>query len=694
MKPFWRAAIPGAFLFSCLPALSQLSAVQRQELILKRQIQRNHYNARPVNDSLSFSIFSSFIKMLDEQQDILTQEDYTTLLAYRYSLDNELNSNGGKFLEVATRLYKLRLQRADSIVKVILQKPLDFTPDDKITFSREASNVFAPDAKDLKNKWTRWFKYIMLNNAYSIASADSSHPSLQDVLTKNETIIREKIRKGQARVFATILDPNSFEDEIKDFYFNAIAESFDPHSNFFSPKEKENFQSQLSTEDLSFGFGIDEDKEGKILISQLIPGGPAWKTGEMNKNDELLQLQWKGEAPIDVSTISAEEADELLDKSNHDELSIKIKKQNGTVRTINLRKEKIETEQDVVKGYLLEGEKKIGYIRLPDFYTTWENETGSGCANDMAREIIKMKKENPDGLILDLRYNGGGSLNEALQLCGIFIDEGPLAATRKSDGKVVFMKDPNRGTIYDGPLIVMVNSQSASASEMVAAALQDYNRALIVGSTTYGKATMQEVFPMDSTLKVQANSTDGYVKITTGKLYRVSGLTAQFTGVIPDIPLPDAFEGLEFGEKFNHNALLPDTVKKNSYYHPLPVLPARSLAATSAGRVNNDPSFQKVVQGNRIRKQEMLDKKTVIPLQPAAFEKWIKDRESLLKTVDDNDESANTVFTAGNYKMEKDRLQNNIYATELNVQALKSIQKDIYIRETFRVMTDLIKSPK
>lgn len=694
MKSFCGLVISGIVLFSCLPVQSQLSVAQSQAIILKRQVQRNHYSPRPVDDSLSSGIFSSFIKLLDAQQDIFTADDYKALSAYRYLLDDELNSDGEKFLNMVIRLYRQRLQRADSIVTAILQKPLDFTADDKIIFTKEENKFFAQDAKELRNKWTKWFKYIILNNAYSMASADSIKPSLSSVLAKNETVLREKIRRGQARLFETILDPASFENDIKETYFNAIAASFDPHTNYFSPQQKENFQSELSTEDLSFGFEIDEDKEGKIFISQLLPGGPAWKTGEINKNDEILQLQWKGGLPVDVSAITVEEADDLLQKSNHDELSIKIKKQDGTMRTVDLRKEKIETEEDVVKGCLLAGEKKIGYIRLPDFYTIWENEEGSGCANDIAKEIIMMKKENLDGLILDVRYNGGGSLYEALQLCGIFIDEGPMAGIRKKDGKIVYLKDPNRGTIYDGPLIVMVNNQSASASEMVAAALQDYNRAVIVGSSTYGKATMQEIFPMDSTVKMQADSPDGFIKITTGKLYRVSGFTAQCNGVVPDIILPDAFDGLEFREKFGDNVLPADTIKKNNYYRPLPALPLASLAAASARRINNNASFQKLVEAIRLRTREMTDKKTVIPLQPAAFEKWITEKESLLKTMDEKDETGNYLFTADNYRMEKERLRNNAYAAELNTAALKSVQKDIYIQEAFQVMTDLINYQK
>ena len=189
-----------------------------------------------------------------------------------------------------------------------------------------------------------------------------------------------------------MLDQESFSTEVKETFFNAITTSFDPHSNFFSPKQQEDFQSELSTEEYSFGFDISETKEGKIKIDMLIPGGPAWKTGDIHKEDEILQLQWKGKEPVDVSTISIDDVDEMLAKSNHDELLVKLKKPDGTIRTIALRKEKIETEEDIVKGFLLAGEKKVGYIALPDFYTQWEDEGGSGCANDVAKEIIKMKK--------------------------------------------------------------------------------------------------------------------------------------------------------------------------------------------------------------------------------------------------------------------------------------------------------------
>ncbi|MBC7872583.1 MAG: carboxy terminal-processing peptidase [Ferruginibacter sp.] len=683
------------FIFSGnLAVRAQHSPAQQQAITLKRQVERNHYSPRAVDDSFSSAVFTFFIKQLDRQQDVFTADDYKALSSFRYSLDDELNNGNWKFLDLATQLYKKALQREDSIIKEILQKPLDFTPDEKIVFTKAESTVFAKDTKELRLKWIKWFKYIMLRGAWNMASADSTHPSLKVVLTKNEITIREKIRKAQVKVFLELLDPSSFENDVKETYLNAITASFDPHSGFLSPREKEDFQSDLSSEEFSFGFEIDETEEGKIFIALLVPGGPAWKTGEIHKNDELLQLQWKGNTVVDISTVTIDEVDDLLAKSNHDELTIKVKKQNGTVRTVVLRKEKIETEQDVVKGYLLSGEKKIGYISLPDFYTTWDDEKGSGCANDMAKEIILMKKENLDGLILDVRYNGGGSVYEALQLCGIFIDEGPLVGTKRKDGKLVFEKDPNRGTIYDGPLVVLVNNQSASASELLAAALQDYNRAVIAGSPTYGKATMQQIFPVDSNGTVKSTSPNGFARITTGKLYRVTGETAQRNGVIPDILLPDAFDGLEYREKFMPHALPADTVKKNSYFKPMSALPVAALAAASTVRVNNSESFRQLVQAIKRRTTEKAAGRTSIPLQPAAFEIWIKEREANSKAMDEKEETENKKFTTGNYRAEKERLQNNAYAAELNAAALKSIQKDMYVQEAFGIITDLINLQK
>jgi carboxyl-terminal processing protease len=675
---------------------AQLPNTQQQAIILKRLIEKNHFSPRAVDDSLSSDIFSSFIESLDPRGEYFTADDYSKLNAYRYKLDDELRGGSWSFLDLATKIYRERLMTADSLVNAVLQKPLDFTVDENVTFSRQKLNSFAPSNAELAKRWTKWFKLLALEEIYDATENDSiAKKTFKEQITRHEPTVRQKIKTSETKKLKGILSmPAGFEEYVKDIYFNAITTSYDPHTMFFSPEEEENFKSQISTEEFSFGFNIDET-EGKIVVKQLIPGGPAWKSGEINKDDEVLQLQWDGGDPVDVSLMTAEEADGVMDEYNHGNITIKLKKPNGTIRSVKLAKEKIETEQDIVKGYILNGEKKLGYISLPDFYTAWYDENGSGCANDVAKEIVKLKQENIEGLILDVRYNGGGSVNEALQLTGIFIDEGPLQGVKDHTGKLVFLKDPNRGTIYDGPMVLMVNGQSASASEALAAALQDYNRAVIVGSRTYGKATMQQIFPMDTiTSKRDVRSPNGYVKITMGKLYRVTGQTAQLIGVAPDVSLPDSYDGLEYLEKFSPHVLPSDTVKRNSYYKPLPSLPVAELSSLSEKRTAANKDFLAI--RTVIQKQTELNKtgNLTVPLKAESFEKWVKQKELEQTIINETEKLPSKIFKIDNHQADKLELKTNSYSKEMNDIRIKNLQQDIYLEEAYQVLVDLIRIQK
>ncbi|HTM93567.1 MAG TPA: carboxy terminal-processing peptidase [Flavisolibacter sp.] len=680
------------FVVNSLTAFAQRPKTQETAIILKRQIERLHFSPKAVNDSFSSEMFAKIIKELDPRQNILTVDDYTILSDFRYKLDDELNGAGWKFIDLVSNLYKQRLKRADSLAELILQKPLDLSVEDKITFSKKEDFQFALSPAELRTRWTKWFKFQMLGNIYDLYGTDSVKTDLKTLLAKNESTIRDKIKKRAKKNIQAILDTAVYDNYLKETYYNALATTFDPHTMFFSPKDKENFQSELSTENFSLGFNIDETREGKIVVAGLIPGGPAWRTGEMHVDDELLQLQWEGKQLVDVSAISFEEADELLNESNHGTITLKMKKTNGAVYSIALQKEKIETQENVVKGYVFSGEKKIGYLSLPDFYTNWEDENGSGCANDLAKEIVRLKRENIEGLILDIRFNGGGSLGEALELAGIFIDEGPLTGTKERTGKLVFLKDPNRGTIYDGPLVVLINGQSASASELVAAVLQDYNRAVIVGSPSYGKATMQQIFPVDTLMKnPNAHSENGYVKITDGKLYRVTGQTAQLNGVIPDIPLPDAFDALKYGERFTPDVLLSDTVKRNAYYKPLSPLPVSQLNGLSNQRVNTNKNFQELKEAIRVEKQLRESTERVVPLKLELFQKWADANKSSEVLFGEKENASSKIFTAQNHRDEVQHLLRDSYAKTINEIILKNIQQDIYIEEAYQITIDLIK---
>ena len=297
--------------------------------------------------------------------------------------------------------------------------------------------------------------------------------------------------------------------------------------------------------------------------------------------------------------------------------------------------------------------------------------------------------------MLDVRFNGGGSVGEAIDMIGIFIEEGPVAGEKMKEGKVVYLKDPNRGTIYDGPMVLMVNGQSASASEMLAASLQDYNRAVIVGSNTYGKATMQQMFMLDTFSKKppKAGNEKDIVKITTGKLYRLNGGSAQLNGVKPDVELSDAFDVIDYREKFSALALPSEQVTKNNYYKPLALLPVTELAKRSAERINADKDFQEIRKFIDIMKMRIAKTET-IPLKWDVYEQWAKQHELEMDVMKGTMETVNKKFAVDNHSLDKIFLKDNQYGMEINKSWLKNIAEDIYIQEAFSVLCDLINLQK
>jgi carboxyl-terminal processing protease len=676
----------------------QANPIQQKAIVLKRMIEKKHYSPRAIDDSYSADVFKSILQAADPRRLLFTNADYQQLLMFKNTLDDELNGKGWAFFDKFSFLYMHSLKRADSILNLIVKKPFDYTITETITQGRNTDSFnFSPDIPALINRWSRYLKYQVLQDVYDAVSTDSTKKTtLKAGLVLLETKAKEKIMKAEIKLLKKILEhPAGYATVITKLYLNAIATSFDPHTNYFSPQGKEQFQAELSTEGYFFGIVFGENANGQVVVKQLSPGGPAWKSGEINKGDELLSLLWEGKEVQDMTGASLEEAIEVIDQSNHDRLLFRFKKADGTISNVLLRKEKSDNEENIVKSFVLKGEKKVGYILLPGFYTEWENEKGSRCANDVAKEILKLKKENIEGLILDVRYNGGGSIGEAMDMIGIFIDEGPLTAEKGQDGKLITLKDPNRGTIYDGPMTLMVNGQSASASEMLAASLQDYNRAVIVGSHTYGKATMQELFLMDTSFTRQVNGSEkgDLAKITTGKLYRLNGKTAQLYGVTPDVQLPDAFGGLEIGEKFENNPLPADTVKRNNYYKPLPYLPANKLAVNSGVRITGHPDFQLIKKIIAEQQKLMQSASITIPLKAELFEKWVKEQELNLEVMKGTGKTTDK-FIAENHAADKQLMRGNEYGAEINSLWLKNLPADIYIQEAFLVLIDLINLQK
>jgi len=355
---------------------------------------------------------------------------------------------------------------------------------------------------------------------------------------------------------------------------------------------------------------------------------------------------------------------------------------------VPLEREQVATgsgDDDKVKSFVLKGNTSVGYIYLPAFYEDWDtnNEGLNGCANDVGREIIKLKKENIKGLILDLRYNGGGSVGEATELAGIFIDAGPVAQVKSKEGKVATIKDTDPGTVFDGPLVILVNGYSASASEMVAGTLQDYNRAVIIGSPTYGKATMQVVLPMDTTITPDNFSrvqTENYLKLTISKLYRITGASAQFKGVQPDIVLPDMLDAYISKEADEPHALRPESIAPNKYYTPYPPLPVKTLMQDVQTVLDTSTYFATVKRLSALYKQQKGAKDIPLNINDILAKNLAVSTDTVTAP------RASKKFAVQNNAYETERLQSDNSLKELNEDFMHRVATDAYISIAYDVL--------
>ncbi len=668
----------------------------KQAELLIKALSKYHYSPPELTDHWSEQIFNKFFKLLDPYGLFFTEEDFKTLNSYRFKAKEIISDPTCIFLNQVTKLYEKRLKYADTLISLILQKPIDLFVKDSITLSLNDKTTYSANNKSLEKRWEKWLKYQILLQLFS-STNENEDPFVKEtrqLLLKEQDVLNTVKIKEKKRLKYLLRNYRGLDNYVSTIFYNSIALCYDPHSAYFSFSDKQDFLSSLSKETYSFGIGIEENLNGEVQISRLKPGGPAWKSGKLHKGDILVQLKWEGQKPVSLSNLSIEEVGEIIKSSSSGSLEFTIKKPGGQLSTFRLIKEKMESDENLITSHILKGEKKIGYIALPDFYTETENQNGLGCANDVAKEIIKLKKDNIDGLILDLRSNGGGSIAEALDLAGIFIDEGPLVIVRYRNSKPMVLKDMNRGTVYDGPLLILVNGQSASASEILAAVLQDYHRAIIVGSTTFGKATGQNIFPLDTTFSSDPYNSDnntqfGFAKITVSKLYRITGSSWQLSGVIPDIALPNMLNNIEYSEKSDSSALPSDLISKKVYYNLLPALPVKELNQKSCARILKNKRFQQITSLNNSFANNIIKGKT-ISLNIDSFRKDEKEIYSYFQSMDSLPKLLSQIFSVGNNNYNTQIINIDPDKKDYDELLIKNIQEDIYIEEAFKIIDDFI----
>jgi carboxyl-terminal processing protease len=664
--------------------------------LITRMAEKFHIQPRPLNDEMSSAIYSQLLEALDDQRIFFTQKDIRELSVYQFKLDEEIQHQQSGFLQLLIGVYKQRLVQVDTMIDHISGKAFNFSLHEKLTVAEDTS--YPADMEGIHTKLYKLLKaYVLITMAdYSIVSGRPLTKKLTDSL---EALYRKKAGLSVKRSIKRVLQsPMGIDNTIGTTYCQVLAACYDPHTAYFPPDEKDAFEGQLGNKALTFGVSLNEDEDGKTQIGRLKPGSPAFQSGGLNEGDKMLSIQWDEKEPIDVSGASLPEISEMLSAAGGNKMILTVKKSDGTTRPVTLHKARLnaDEEEDKVKGFILKGARTIGYISLPAFYTDWEDSKGiNGCANDVAREIIKLKKENLAGLILDLRYNGGGSMQEAVELSGIFIDAGPVAQIKTKDPKIVTLKDVNRGTVWDGPLLLLVNGSSASASEMVAGTLQDYNRALIVGSPTYGKATAQIVLPMDTTIDLDTytghSEAASYIKLTTSKLYRITGATAQMSGVQPNIVLPEPVNALQQREADEKFAIPASTIEANKYYKPLAALPIATIQSQAQKEIDADPFFREALAHAGPSKKPANRQDLSLFMDDALLERKKRNPSPGAGSAGTVQPDKNAVFAVTNLAYEKQRLQADPELQVMNEERKKIVWADPYIKIAYQLASLMIK---
>ncbi len=694
MKTLWLFILLSFPLYICAQQNSS-DALRKKALTLRRFLEQNHYQPLKWDDSASARLYTKWIDELDDEKLFFTRIDIAVLETYKTKLDEEMMGKSWEFFNRSTALYKAALQRADSLIQLILAKPVDLSKPDNIEWPLKD---YALNPNELSLRWQKILKWRVLQTIAEKLTEQKQPVTAQlpADFVKLEKDAREKVRRRETNHIRDIVKtPALFSSVMQDEYLNAISWCYDPHTNYMNTAEKNEFDAAVSASEYSAGFDLEENDKGEKTIGYLQPGGSAWRSGQLHNGDVLVAVKSDGVEKKVEDIDDDAELDKIIGSNSQSEMEVTIRTTAGEVKTVKLNREKITDEEGVVKSYVLHGTKNIGYINLPGFYSR-EDETINddkdikydGCANDVSKEIIKLRKDNISGLILDLRYNGGGSMWEAMQLAGIFIDIGPVASVKDKDGKLHFLKDPNRGTIYDGPLMVLINGASASASEFVSAVLQDYNRALIVGGTTYGKGTAQIVMPMDTLTPSSNKKYDDFVKVTQEKFYRVNGGTTQWKGVIPDISLPDLYSDESFKEKANSSALQPDNVRAG-IYQPLPVIPLQSLKVKSEQRVMNDPYFKSIADFSKWMTEYKNGR--IIPLQWNTYAVHFSRTADMFKQLDKDKNTTPTGIPVTNNTFDQERIDlSTLRNKEINKTYLDHVQSDMILKEAYNIMLDWI----
>lgn len=651
------------------------------------------YHPKIIDDKFSMEVFDKYLRDLDPQKDIFLQNDINQLDQFRTKIDDEINTDAPlEFFNLSNKIYVKRVGEVSGLYKKILEHPFDFIRKETIQLDR-SKDAYPSDDIARSEYWRKYLKYRTLDRFIE----------LQDIQKKTEkdsvgykpipdSILQREARTDVAsnmKLYFDRLNSTVTEKERFSMFVNDITTTMDPHTEYFPPVDQRSFDEQMSGTFYGIGAQLMEDN-GIIKIASIVTGGPAWKEGELKAGDIILKVGQGDKPPLDINGYGTEDAVKIIRGDKGTIVKLTLKQTDGTIKTITIVRGEVKLDATFAKSYIIQdGTHRIGIINLPEFYAPFNNGKGGSSSGDMKKEVEKLQAAHVDGIIVDLRFDGGGSLEDAIKIAGLFIPSGPVVQVRSRNGRIQVLNCHDSNVAFEGPLAVMVNEYSASASEIFTAAMQDYHRAIIIGSpSTYGKGTVQRMIDLDYAYNgdlSQVGGSLGALKITLQKFYRVNGGSTQIKGVSPDIILPDEY--FNVAERTDSDALAWDQIARANYTPWVNPVNIPALQDYFKKLIDTSKVFHLIRENIDLLKS--MEQKKVYSLNIDQFRQQQKYNDEALKRMNEI-RKITPRMKISFLPSDIPYIHSDSTRSELYSGLLKSYRRDPYLEESIQVMNNLI----
>ncbi len=666
---------------------------------VKNTLSYLHYSPKPINDAYSQEVYKHYFEMIDASKRYFMQSDMDEFSKHKTKLDDYLNQGNLTFYKLTIdRLYQ-RVDEIDKITQDILAKPINLDEDETLILEPKLRKN-ATNKNELAAEWKKYIKYNILQEMESLKAKEETQKEKKDSVQKfklKDTIKLEILSPEQRRVKATTEVKDLITDTFRRFkkrnkmdwftvHMNAYTEVFDPHTNYYSPKNKEDFDTQFKGKVIGIG-AIIQEKRGYLYLGPLTIGAPAWKSKQLSEGDKILKVKSKpNEDAVNVVGMLSDEAVRLIRGEKGTKVTLTVEKKDKSIKEVTMIREEVAIEDTFARSIIVNSAdgKKYGLISLPSFNADFEDAKGRNASDDIKNEILKLKPQGVQGIILDLRNNGGGSLTEVGDIMGLFMNAGPFVQVKDGNGKIQTLKNKTNSPIWTGPVVIMQNELSASASEILAGAMQDYGRGIVLGSPqSFGKGTVQTFVDLNRFLNT--NDDFGSLKLTIQKFYRVTGESTQRKGIQSDIQMKDFFTYAEVGERYDDFALAWDKIPAVAY-QPMNYFSIQALQKASEARLQNNKNYQLIQESAQWK--EKLDKEESISLKESKFDEVMKKRKAQIEKFKVLDKFNNGLkFTLNPDEMVREKSDEAF--TKKTQNWTKNLQRDLYLQEAVNVISGM-----